>query len=230
MKRFVGFVLSCLFLIASGRAIALPDYALLIPNASVNVCGNCHINPAGGGPRNNFGQDFADNSHTWDPTLAAIDSDIDGYTNGLELQDPDGSWVVGDPDPGEICLVSNPGDSLDTPTPVADLTLNYDGSPVVPGTDINFTADLLVDSCYTSPQTFDAWIDVLLPNGQPFSGNPVFGPMALTLPPGFSVAGYPISLYVPPVAPAGTYTMIGRTGIYPDTIYDESSFTFDITP
>ncbi len=230
MKRSLGLLLSGLFLFVSSQAEAYPDYALLIPNASVNVCGNCHINPAGGGARNAFGLDFAGNNHLWDATLAAIDSDLDSYANGLELQDPDGLWVYGDPDPGEICLVSNPGDSLDIPVPVADLTLNYDGSPVAPGTNIDFTADLVVDTCYSSPRTFDAWIDAYLPGGQPVPSNPVFGPLTLTLPPGFSVTGYPISLYVPPPAPAGTYTMVGRTGVYPDTIYSESSFTFDVTP
>lgn len=228
MKRALVSLFIGSFLIAAGGAHALPDYALLIPNAATNVCGNCHVNPAGGGPRNGFGQDFANNAHTWNNFLAILDSDVDGVSNGVELQDPDGTWLPGQPDPGEACLVSNPGDALDLPTPVADVTLAYGGGVVTPGTNIDFTADLFVDDCYAGAQTFDVWIDVKLPSGSEYG--PVFGPMNLTLPPGFSVTGFSISLFVPPPAPAGTYTMLARTGTYPGTIDDESTFTFDVAP
>ena len=37
------------------------------------------------------------------------DSDRDGFTNGMELGDPTGAWRVGDPAPGRVLSLSNPG-------------------------------------------------------------------------------------------------------------------------
>lgn len=92
-----------------------------IPNGSVNSCANCHINVAGGGPRNPFGQtvesQFLKNDDVvWGKQLAEIDSDEDGFTNGQELGDPEGNWQVGLPQPGNPNDVTLPGDPADHPT------------------------------------------------------------------------------------------------------------------
>ena len=50
----------------------------------------------GGGPNNQYGLDFAANGHSYNLTLACIDSDKDGFSNGFELGDPCGVWKVGD--------------------------------------------------------------------------------------------------------------------------------------
>lgn len=87
----------------------------MLPNGNRFGCLTCHFG-FGGGPRNPFGlavqarvspggaQPF------WDETLAATDSDGDGWTNGEELGDPDGDGI---PVPG--ALVTHPGDASSHP-------------------------------------------------------------------------------------------------------------------
>ena len=94
-----------------------------IPNGAAFSCNACHT--AGGGtPRNSFGLEIETNFLTaagaagdvvWAPELAALDSDGDGIANGVELGDPDGTWVAGDANPeGEAF---HPGDPESTPPP-----------------------------------------------------------------------------------------------------------------
>ncbi|GEM_PF-1817578 len=90
-----------------------------IPNGNSYSCGTCHVSSAGGGPRNVFGQQVENN--LTQPGFAGdvqwgqifnLDADGDGYTNGEELGDPNGTWTIGDPDPAG--MTSRPADSSDT--------------------------------------------------------------------------------------------------------------------
>jgi len=82
-----------------------------IPNGTAAGCANCHVNPGGGGPRTPFGAavntilgGVSTNVTFWSATLAALDSDGDGLTNGGELLDPDGDGT-----PTGSTGVTNPG-------------------------------------------------------------------------------------------------------------------------
>ena len=78
-----------------------------VPNGIAASCNTCHT-AGGGSPLNPFGIEIVTNFLTaagppgdviWGPELAALDSDGDGASNGAELGDPDGAWVIGDPNP-----------------------------------------------------------------------------------------------------------------------------------
>ncbi|MBT5927705.1 MAG: CHRD domain-containing protein [Verrucomicrobia bacterium] len=106
----------------------------LIPNGKVISCANCHIRPSGGGQRTSFGEAVrlivggGSNMPFWSPTLAALDSDGDGFTNGQELGDPDGDGVA---EAG--AQITHPGDAnsfpdISDPEPVSTtLFIEADG-------------------------------------------------------------------------------------------------------
>ena len=105
--------------VATGAVQARSHRVAQIPNGSINTCSNCHLNPGGGGTRNAFGQaveaGLIGGNVDWNSTLAALDSDGDGFTNGTELQDPNGIWVTLTAAPGNSALVSKPGDASSVP-------------------------------------------------------------------------------------------------------------------
>lgn len=92
MKLALHFcVLSSILFCSKGR----PTFVALIPNGD-GVTGFAalgHINAAGGGTTNSFGEAFSNAGYEWTKELCQVDSDGDGATNGQELGDPCCTWT-----------------------------------------------------------------------------------------------------------------------------------------
>lgn len=112
---FFGIIINCM------NVHSRPWRPDQIPNGNVNSCANCHINPQGSGPNNPFGLTVSDafldinGDVIWNDAIAGMDSDGDRFTNGTELQDPEGMWTIGQADPGDTNKVFNPGDADSKP-------------------------------------------------------------------------------------------------------------------
>jgi flagellar hook capping protein FlgD len=95
----------------------------MVPYGSNWSCNTCHTD-GGGTPRNPFGQAVESitgdsEASFWGATLAALDSDGDGFANGVELQDSAGTWTSGTANPGTASLVTHPGDATSYPATTA---------------------------------------------------------------------------------------------------------------
>lgn len=136
-------------LVFIGELNAREKFVGQIPNGAVYKCATCHTSPQGGGSRNTFGKNvgqfIVSGNVKWGAQIAAMDSDNDGFANGLELGDPKGEWVAGKPSPGNKNDLSKPWDPSSKPPATAVEAMEYVNSiltypnPVVNNVNINFT-------------------------------------------------------------------------------------------
>lgn len=125
MKRKLVLFAVVLFAFSLNVLSARGSRVGMVPYGGTYSCNLCHT--AGGGtPRNSFGQSVesitgSNEISFWSSSLAALDSDGDGFSNGVELQDSAGTWTFGSADPGSSGLVTHPGDASDYPT----ISLSY---------------------------------------------------------------------------------------------------------
>ncbi|KPJ60187.1 MAG: hypothetical protein AMJ46_07645 [Latescibacteria bacterium DG_63] len=109
--------------------------------------------------------------------------------------------------------------------PVVELGLVPLATVVPRGGDLEF--DAVLEN--TTPETQMVWgrTDVYLPGGSPYGGNPLLGPIPITLGPYGSVTRH-LSHAVPLNAPLGVYSYAGTVGVPPDTIIDQDEFDFEV--
>jgi len=110
--------------------------------------------------------------------------------------------------------------------PSVSVTIVPDTTEVPQGGLLGYT--VTVTNLSSVPVTLDYWTDIVLWNGNPYSGNPIFGPFTGSLDVGATQQGH---LYepVPAGAPLETYTCYGRVGGYPGAVWAEDSFQFTVT-
>lgn len=101
--------------------LARPWRVSQVPNGNSFRCTLCHVHSNGAGPKNTFGDAVGavvgqgSRAEFWSATLAQLDSDGDGFSNGQELGDPDGDGV-----PIPEAQITHPGDPASKPeTPFA---------------------------------------------------------------------------------------------------------------
>lgn len=201
-----GIILALLIL--SGYDAAARNFRVnLLPNGTVFSCHTCHTS-GGGTPRNPFGlavqQRVTPNGSQpfWDASLAAMDSDGDGFTNGEELGDPDGDGtpIVG-------ATVTNPGDPASKPQP--NTAPGFTSSPVTTAT---------VGELYSYQATgFD-------PEGDGFTFSKGGGPAWISVSPGGLVSG------TPPVGSAGDHSIsLGITDDGSPPMFSLQSYTLVVS-
>jgi photosystem II stability/assembly factor-like uncharacterized protein len=110
-------------------------------------------------------------------------------------------------------------------TPAVDATITRVGSGNVPATGGPVTFTVTLQNTTPEAQTFEAWVDAIIPGGSTFG--PFVGPQTVTLNVGQSVGPVSFTRQVPGNAPPGTYTVRLRVGAHPEALLlDESTFTF----
>ena len=108
--------LFALLLPLSVDGLARPWRVSQVPNGNSFRCTLCHVLPNVAGPKNAFGEAVGavvgrgSRAEFWSATLAQLDSDGDGFTNGQELGDPDGDGT-----PIPEAQVTHPGDPASKP-------------------------------------------------------------------------------------------------------------------
>lgn len=107
------------------------------------------------------------------------------------------------------------------------ITVTPQGTVVPRGGTLNLTIE--VENFTAQTQSFQAWTDVYLPNGNPFPGNPIVGPVSVTLQP-YQTKSKALGHFVPQAAPLGFYRYVGCVGLYPLQIDDDDEFIFIVTP
>lgn len=104
-----------------------------------------------------------------------------------------------------------------------DINLTYtSGSPVPPGGgNLNYNANIINNE--TAVVSTDIWTEVTLPNGSMYG--PLLNIQNYNIPGSANITRARIQS-IPAGAPAGNYTYWGYTGSYPNTVWDDASFTF----
>ena len=120
--------------------------------------------------------------------------------------------------PPELTIVAGPASDL-------VVTLTPLNTPIqIPAGGGTFSYDAQIENTTNLPVSFDAWTEVILPNGASYG--PLILRTGLSVPGGAVISRTGLAQFVPGYAPAGDYTYIGNVGTYPGNIIDSDGFQF----
>lgn len=140
----------------STQVFALPPRVNHVPSGNQLGCQTCHFSPQGGAV-NSFGYDVSMNlvngQAQWEQ-VCQLDSDLDGYTNGVELGDADCVWRIGAGDaPDQNAIISYPGDPNSLPIAPPDLGIDME----LP--DLTLDMEIPLDVAVPDQELWDAWLN-----------------------------------------------------------------------
>lgn len=130
----------------------------------------------------------------------------------------------------EILAVAEPDCDFDgiADTSEVGIALLPDATAVPPGGRIAY--DITVSNWTGEPAPLEAWIDVLLPDGRPYAGNPIVGPRSFSIAAGREVTRT-LRIRIPGgFAPSGPYTVRASIGTFGGCVAGEASFDFTVVP
>ncbi len=157
------------------------------------------------------------------------------YDNPLMVNPSAGNYHLQE---GSPCIdAGDPASPLDPDGTVADigaihfpqagpplvLTLTPGNPPVIiPGGGGIFGFSASIENNTQDPFTFDAWTEVILPNGAFY---PLILRRNLVIPAGGTISRQ-LSQSVPGIAPPGNYSYVGKVGVHPDSALSRDEFPF----
>ena len=165
-----------------------------------------------------------------DPGIYYVRAFLDADLN-LTYSPGDPSGYYGQPGPhSTVNVTSGPAQGINFAIydPVAGLSLTLTPTVVpvvIPAQGGSFAFTVRLTNHGNTPEAVDAWLDVVLPNGNPY------GPLlnrALMVPGGAQITRI-LTQAVPAAGPPGQYTYRGFIGDYPNIIAAADSFRFTKT-
>lgn len=151
------------------------------------------------------------------PSWTVMETRESIITTADNASNPDNYYGWGIPDAVEALLYAQ--------APSVDVEVVPDATVVPRGGTLGYTATLR----NTTPAQimFYARTLVTLPNGNPYPGNPVLGPLPVTLGP-HQILEHHVGHAIPPSAPLGVYEYAMQIGTPPNNLIDEDAFAFEV--
>jgi hypothetical protein len=174
---------------------------------------------------------FRYNGLTWDEESKLLASDGEEWDRFGQCVSVSGDVaVIGAPYDDDMGNASGSVYVFDLSGGFVDLTLTRTGPMTVySGGTLFFSTQIKNNT--GNPVAGDFWLSVLLPNMNelviPGSILNYSNPLSGQIPPNDTLS-LDNELYVPTGAPAGWYMLIGRVGVYPNTVLDVSTFPFQV--